>query len=254
MSGLPFRATLVPVLGLEQIGPRPRHVRDDRAVDAERDDAPVVADPEAAPVLHRAWHGSEVAVEVLRVEALVGAVDRERRADVEDVRSARVALERANRLVLLGRRAVRVVVRQLEAVPLLEGRHDLAVVRPVGRQRDRVDLAFLLRLLEDRGEAGDAPPRSGGVGGPRRRTRSPRPEDRSARRLRRRIGAASSSGSSVSSATRRRQRRRSDPVGSSSWSARSRMSSTSQCCPMVPPGRNVNGKPRTVRRRFKGRL
>ena len=160
----------VPVIGLEQVGPRLRHVRDDRAVDAERDDAVVVADPEAAAVLHRARDGSEVAVEVLRVEALVGAVDRERRPDVEDVRSALVALERPDRLVLLGGRAVRVVVRQLEAVLLLEGVHDLAVVRPVGRQRDRVDLTFLLRLLEDvvelilcRAAAASAPLRANAV-------------------------------------------------------------------------------------------
>ena len=143
---------LVLVLRLQQVVPRLRHVRDDGAVDAERDHAPVVADPEAAAVLHRARHAPEVVVEVLRVQALVGAGDRERRADVEDVRGARVALERADGLVLLRRRAVGVVVRQLQAELLLERRDDLAVVRPVGRQRDRVDRLLSLRLLHELGE------------------------------------------------------------------------------------------------------
>ena len=143
---------LVLVLRLQQVVPRLRHVRDDGAVDAERDHAPVVADPEAAAVLHRARHAAEVVVEVLRVQALVGAGDRERRADVEDVGRARVALERAHGLVLLRGRAVGVVVRQLQAELLLERRHDLAVVRPVGRQRDRVDRLFGLRLLHELGE------------------------------------------------------------------------------------------------------
>src|SRR5262249_34193383 len=41
------------------------------------------------------------------------------------------------------------VVRDLDPVLLLERRHDLAVVRPVRRQRDRVEVPLLLRLRDE---------------------------------------------------------------------------------------------------------
>ena len=158
------------VLRLHQVLERLRRVRDERLVVADRDGAPVVAHPVAARVLQRARDRLVVRVEVLRVQTLVRACDRERDADVDDIRRTRVALERANRLVLLRGAAVGVVVRDADAVLLREGRRAARlVVRPVGRQGDRVQVPFLLRRLDERRAA--RPPSSFVGGAARPRTR-----------------------------------------------------------------------------------
>ena len=59
-----------------------------------------------------------------------------------------VALERHDRLVLLRGGAIGVVARDRNAVLLRERRDALAVVHPVGRERDHVQAPFLLRRCD----------------------------------------------------------------------------------------------------------
>ena len=158
----PVQGDLVLVLGLEQVGERLRRVLDEIPVVPDRDRADVVSHPEAPGVLHRPGNRLVVPRVVLRVEALTRALNRERRADVDDVRGTRIALEGDDRLVLLRRAPVGVVARDRDAVLLRERGDDRAVVRPVGRQRDHVQAALLLRLGHDLLEVGRGSPQRRG--------------------------------------------------------------------------------------------
>src|SRR5581483_1246216 len=131
---------------------RRRRGLDEIGVVADRDRAPVVAHPVAARVLHVARDRVEVLVLVLREQTLGRAGDRESGTVVDGVGGARISLERLDGLVLFRRAAVRVRVRDLDAVLLLERRHHLAVVRPVWGQGDRVEVTFLLRGLDEIGQ------------------------------------------------------------------------------------------------------
>ncbi len=155
--------------GILEVGPRLRHGLGDVGVDAERDDAPVVADPRAARVLQVGRDRRPGRHLVGGVEALLAPDLGEGRADVEHVGRALRALLRDDRLVLLRRGAIGDGVGQLHLELALVLLHDLAVVGPRGRQRDRVDRAFLLGLGDQVGERDRLAARGSRVGSERLR-------------------------------------------------------------------------------------
>src|SRR5205823_1936888 len=118
---------------LRQVLERFRRIRDERLVVADREGAPVVAHPEAARVLEGARDRLVVQVEVLREQPLVRSRSREWDGVVDYVGRALVALERPDRLILLRRGALGVVVRDADPVLPREGVQRLLVDRPVGR-------------------------------------------------------------------------------------------------------------------------
>ena len=85
--------------------------------------------------------------------ALVRGEDRERRRDVEAVGLARLALEALDRLDLLGGAVVLALARHLDPVLLRELVPQRAFVGPIRRFADDVEATFLLRLLDQAGEA-----------------------------------------------------------------------------------------------------
>src|SRR6202035_3413696 len=107
---------------------------------------------------------AEVRHLVGRQQIAAGALDGEGRAQVEHVGRTALALELLHGGDLLPAGALGVGVGDLDVVLGGEVRHDRAVVGPVGRQRNDVELPFLLGRRDQRAHA--AARRSGGGGGP----------------------------------------------------------------------------------------
>src|SRR5581483_10269738 len=136
-----------------QVVPALRRRLDDLRVRAERDRAPVRTRPHAVGILHPDGNRVPRRRLVWSEMPLLRGEDPERRRDVEAVRLARLPLEALDRLDLLGGAVVLALARHLDAVLLRELVAKRALVGPVGRLADDVQVPFLLRLLDQPGEA-----------------------------------------------------------------------------------------------------
>ena len=147
-----------------QAGERSRRHLDLGRVVADGHVAAVVRVPVAVGVLGVSRDVAPGRHLVRSPQMVVGALDGERRAHVDHVGRAALALELLHGGDLLPAGALGVGVGDLDAVLGGEVLHDRAVVGPVGRQRDDVELAFLLGGRDQSAHA--APRRGGGSGGP----------------------------------------------------------------------------------------